>query len=76
MMAHEVERPEKVDPEVVEKAQRRRFSASYKQKTLDEIAQCSNGTERGRSRPPKGALNRKRPTGTKSLPAQEPAGRQ
>ena len=48
MMAHEVERPEKVDPEVVEKAQRRRFSASYKQKILDEIARCSDGAERGR----------------------------
>ena len=41
-------KPEGVDPEVVEKAQRRRFSASYKLKILEEVDRCSDASERGR----------------------------
>lgn len=46
-MADEAGKLEKIDPEVVEKAKRRRFSASYKLKILEAIERCSKGSERG-----------------------------
>lgn len=41
-------KPEGIDTEVVEKARRRRFSASYKLKILEEVDRCSGASERGR----------------------------
>ena len=37
-----------IDPEVVAKAQRRRFSAAYKLRILEEVDRCSDGRARGR----------------------------
>lgn len=49
MMGHEAQqqRHEGVDVEVVPKAQRRRFSAAYKQKILETVDQCADAQSRG-----------------------------
>jgi len=46
-MAPKAQNLQPVDPEVVEKARRRRFSASYKLKILEAADRCSNAAERG-----------------------------
>lgn len=49
MMGHEAQQQkhEGVDVEVVPKAQRRRFSATYKQRILEAVEQCADAQSRG-----------------------------